>query len=201
MTHIIDLLDVDHLEAGLRAGKFPDKEGFYGEVQSLLGRKMDKLETDSLRNSIFPQERRILTSLPQKRVEIDPELVAHRLGTECINGHKLEKPEDLYVRKGRVTCRACELARSAESKARARARARAERAKNPKPKKTRKPKVQAKRKPKKRVELTVQQVLEIRADYENNGEVWGWTARIAEKYNMSPEAIRAIAKRRTWKDV
>ena len=111
---------------------------------------------------------------------------------------RLDAPEDFYWRKGRATCRRCELARGAESKRRARARVRAE---NPPKPRVRKPKVRTKRTPKKRVELTIKQVLEIRADYENNGRTYGWATATAKKYDMSVEAIRAIAKRRTWKDV
>lgn len=201
MTHIVDLLDLDHLEAGLRKGTLPTKEKFYAEVTRQLGRKIEKLEMDAMRNSMFPEERRILTSLPYKEQDIhfDPELIQHRLGTTCANGiHKLDQPGDFSFRKGRAICRRCELARGAESKRRARARARAE---NPPKPRARKPRAkQPKRVPKDRVELTLKQVLEIRADYENNN-AYGWAAATARKYDMSVEAIRAIAKRRTWKDV
>lgn len=201
VTHIVDLVDIDRLEAGLRDGTFSTKEKFYSEVARMLGRKIEKLEMDALRNSMFPHERSILIGLPYQELVnvVELSMVEHRLGSMCVNGiHLLESTRDFCLRKGRPVCRACDLRRSAESKRRARQRARAE---NPKPKKPRKPKVRQKRIPKQRVELTIKQVLEIRADYENNGGTYGWATSTAKKYNMSVEAIRAIAKRRTWKDV
>ena len=204
MTHVVDLLDIDGLEAGLRAGTLSDKEKFYSEVAQQLGRKIEKLEYEQLAKSMFPEERQILAKLPQKErsVNFDPSLIEDRIGTMCKNGlHKLNGPEDFYFRPNRADCKVCELKRSAESKRRARARAAAERAKLPKPPKPKARKPRVKKAPKVRNELTVQQVLKIRADYINDGGSYGWISRTAREYNMGESAIRAIIHRRTWKDV
>lgn len=55
--------------------------------------------------------------------------------------------------------------------------------------------------PRDRGPLTRQDVLDIRADFEENGERWGWFSRTARQYGVGHSTISDIVHRKTWKDV
>lgn len=60
-------------------------------------------------------------------------------------------------------------------------------------------------KPRKRgtpkVVLTVQDVLDIRASFKEDGGTFGWQSQIARAYGVRPNTINDIIKRRTWREV
>lgn len=49
--------------------------------------------------------------------------------------------------------------------------------------------------------LTLDDVLDIRADHEENGERWGWFSRTARAYGVRHNTISDIVHRKTWKEV
>ena len=49
--------------------------------------------------------------------------------------------------------------------------------------------------------LTREDVLDIRADFREHGERWGWMSRTARHYGVRHNTISDIVHRKTWKDV
>lgn len=193
------VVDLDEVEASLRAGEIRSIEQYYDTVRAAVGRDISRTEMNYLRSSIFPAERAILLALPQREsrvtaMELDIEFP---IGTRCGNGHLRMQVSDFFVRRGRPVCRRCELDRTARNKKAARDRAAEERAKNPKPRK----RPVRHREGARAYRLTERDVLDIRADHKENGERRGWLSRTAEQYGVKHTTIHDVIRRRTWKDV
>lgn len=63
---LLDHVDADDLEARLRAGQFQSLEQVYDWIEQHIGFRPDAAQARILKASLFPEERAILGSLPQR---------------------------------------------------------------------------------------------------------------------------------------
>lgn len=63
---LLDHVDADDLEARLRAGQFRSLEQVYDWIEQRIGFRPDSAQARILKAALFPEERAIFASLPQR---------------------------------------------------------------------------------------------------------------------------------------